>query len=34
MDILTILLAITAISGVSLLIWSNTKSGKKWLASL
>lgn len=34
MDALTAIFLITTIIGVSLVAWSHTKSGKKWLASL
>lgn len=31
---LTILFAITSVIGIGLVIWSCTKSGKKWIESL
>lgn len=34
MDTLTAIFLITAIVSVTLVVWSHTKSGKKWLANL
>lgn len=34
MDTLTAIFLITSIIGTSLVIWSHTKYGKKWLANL
>ncbi len=34
MDTLSIIFLITSIIGCALVIWSYTKSGKKWLANL
>jgi hypothetical protein len=34
MDALTTIFLITSVIGSALVIWSHTKSGKKWLANL
>lgn len=34
MEALEVIFAITAVAGVGILIWLNTKSGKKWMANL
>lgn len=34
MDALTIIFLITSVVGFALVIWSHTKSGKKWLENL
>lgn len=34
MEVLLMLFSLMAVIGVSIAIWLNTKSGKKWLANL
>lgn len=34
MDALTVIFAVTSVIGVSLVIWSYTKSGKRWMENL
>lgn len=34
METLVLLFGITAVIGVSLVLWTNTKKGKKWLQDL
>lgn len=34
METLTIIFAIGSVSGVGLILWTNTKKGKKWLQNL
>ena len=34
MDVLGFILIVTMLTGVGILIWMKTPSGKKWLASL
>lgn len=34
MDTLTVFFIICLVFGIAMIVWMNTKSGKKWLASL